>query len=316
MSETAAAAPTSQPTTTPSAQPQAAPSKPDTPAAEGGERASQETAAEAAIRRHKVKIDGAELEVDEPELVKSYERSKASYKRFEEAAKKLKEVEARERELTETLRMARDPKMRTDALAHLLGGREALERFAQDLIVERLEWDALPEPERKRRSEMTERERKIADEERRISEREAAVKKRREAELAAESERMQAEFVRTWPDMLRKAGAPSSRHAMSRMASVMREALEVGADITPAEAAQRVAEEIRAEVRELASASDPDTLRSLLGDGAEKVRAAQVADVRAQPGRTPPREQPPARREPVEQRRPLTTEELRRKYSR
>lgn len=316
MSETAAATPTSQPTT-PSAQPQAAQGQPDTPAGDGGEkRASPETATEAAIRRHKVKIDGAELEVDEPELVKSYERSKASYKRFEEAAKKLKEVEARERELTETLRMARDPKMRADALAHLLGGREELERFAQDLIVQRLEWDALPEPERKRRSEMTERERKIADEERRIAEREAAVKKRREAELAAESERMQAEFIKTWPDMLRKAGAPSSRHAMSRMASVMREALEVGADITPAEAAQRVAEEIRAEVRELASASDPDTLRSLLGDGAEKVRAAQVADVRAQPGRTPPREQPPARREPVEHRRPMTTEELRRKFAR
>lgn len=316
MSE--AAAPTSQPTTTaPSAQqPQAAPSKPDTPTGDGGERASPETVAEAAIRRHKVKIDGVELEVDEPELVKNYERSKASYKRFEEAAKKLKEVEARERELTETLRMARDPKMRADALAHLLGGREQLEAFAQDLIVQRLEWDALPEPERKRRSEMTERERKIADEERRIAEREAAVKKRQEAELAAEAERMQAEFVKTWPDLLRKAGAPSSRHAMSRMASVMREALEVGADITPAEAAQRVAEEIRAEVRELASASDPDTLRSLLGDGAEKIRASQVADVRAQPGRVPPKEQPPARREPVEQRRALTTEELRRKYAR
>lgn len=316
MSE--AAAPTSQPiTTTPSAQqPQAAPSKPDTPTGEGGERASPETVAEAAIRRHKVKIDGVELEVDEPELVKNYERSKASYKRFEEAAKKLKEVEARERELTETLRMARDPKMRADALAHLLGGREQLEAFAQDLIVQRLEWDALPEPERKRRSEMTERERKIVDEERRIAEREAAVKRRQEAELAAEAERMQAEFVKTWPDLLRKAGAPSSRHAMSRMASVMREALEVGADITPAEAAQRVAEEIRAEVRELASASDPDTLRSLLGDGAEKIRASQVADVRAQPGRVPPKEQPPARREPVEQRRALTTEELRRKYAR
>lgn len=270
-----------------------------------------QTAAE--IRRHKVKIDGNEVEVDEPELLKSYERSKASYKRFEEAAKRAKEIEARESEFTETLKFVRDPKTRADALARLLGGEDALVDLATDVLAKRMEWEAMPEPERKRRSEMTEREKRIADEERRIAEREKAVEKKREAEIAAEATRLQETFTKEWPALLKKAGAPSSRNAISRMANVMREALEIGVDITPGEAAQRVADELREEYRAMASESDPETLRALLGPGADKVRAAEIARVQAQPGRVAPKEQPPARREGPKREPTLTTEQLRKK---
>lgn len=302
MSDTAAAA-------TPAATPDAT----TTPQATDAAPQPIEQASAEAIRKHKVKIDGQELEVDEPELLKSYERSKASYKRFEEAARLKREVEARERELTETLQLLRSPKHRVEAIARLLGGEDALADMATDVLMKRMEWESLPEPERRRRSEMTEREKRIEEEERRLAAREEAARKKRDAEVAAEAERMQQEWMRTWPDILKKAGAPPSRGAIARMAGVMKEALEIGVDLTPQEAAQRVAEEIREEMRAIASDADPEQLRTLLGPGADKIRAAEVATARAQPGRIPPKEQPPQRREAQRQPQLVTTEYLRKK---
>jgi hypothetical protein len=300
--------------------PQPTQAAPDTLSADPTKAATEagppSDATPAEIRKWKVKIDGAEAEVDEPELLRGYERAKGSHKRFEEAAKLRKEIEQREAEFAETVRLVRDPRTSERALAKLLGGEEKLAEIAERVIMRRLELDALPEPERKRRQQMTERERQIEEQERALAQREAEIKKRRDAETAQRAQALQEQFAREWPPLLKAAGVPASRVSMARMAATMREALSHGIDMTPQEAAQTVAEEMRQEYRALAADADPDTLTGLLGEHAEKVRAAKIASVQAQPGRKAPAEQPPAARERREPAPPPTFEELRKRWSR
>lgn len=309
---------TSTPTTptTQAAPPPTAPAETQAADAKPADAAPPEGASAAEIRKWKIKIDGAEAEVDEPELLRGYERAKGSHKRFEEAAKLRKEIEAREAEFAETVSLVRDPRTRERALARLLGGDDALLDLATNVLSKRLEFDALPEPERKRRQQMTEREREIEAQELALAKREAEIKKRRDAETQQRAQALQEQFAREWPPLLKAAGVPPSRTAIARMASTMREALSIGVDMTAAEAAKIVAEEMREEYRSLASDADPDTLAALLGPGAEKVRAAKLASVQAQPGRKPPAEQPPSARERREPAPAPTFEELRKRWAR
>lgn len=284
MTDTSAAAP-SAPTSAPQ-QPPVAP--PDAGAAD----TPPPDATPAEIRKWKVKVDGTEAEVDETELLRGYERSKGAHKRFEEAARERKAVEAEKAEIGRLYDMIRKPETRDRALTKLLGGEAALYELAESVLIRKLEHDALPEPERKRRAQMTERERAIEAEEQRIAAREEAIRRKNEEATNARAKELQQGFLKEWPELLKRAGVPSSRIAINRMASTMREAISNGLDMTAQEAAEIVAEELRAEYRDLASSADPDTLTRLLGDGAEKVRAASLAKVQAQPGRTAPKEQP------------------------
>lgn len=322
------AAPTTAPTTTAT---QATPTTEagaslDTSAStstESADRTAQvaETASEA--RRHKVTVDGEELEVDEAELLRGYSRTRAANKRFEEAAKTRKELEAsraeiasREREFTETIRMVRDPRTRAEAITRLLGGEDALAELATDVLVKRMEWEALPKEERERRSKMTEREKALVEEERKIEAREKALRERHEREVETRAKALQAEYTKIFPVALTKAGAPSTPAAVQRLARTMSDALEAGSPLTVDEAAQIVAEDIREEVRAISSGADPKTLRALLGDSAEKLRTAELDALRAQPGRSAP--QPAKREEPPQLRasreRPLSTDDVRRMF--
>lgn len=293
----------------PQAPPQTAPEAPDTGAPDAA-LPDKPTAAE--IRKWKLKVDGAEVEVDEAELTRGYERAKGSHKRFEEANKLRKEVEAREADFAKTVDLVRNPATSAKALTRLLG-EEGLYKLAESVIMQRLELDAMPEPERKRRAQMTERERQIEAEEQRIAAREAEVKRRQEADLQRQAQEHQARFTKEWPGLLREAGVPPSRHAMQRMASTMRTALDNGIDMTEREVAQTVAEELRAEYAEMGQ--DPATLTKLLGPAADKVRQATIDATANGPGRRPPAEQP-APRAPRPTQEPLTLEALRKKYAR
>jgi hypothetical protein len=284
--------------------------------------ASSEAAAAKAeeIRKHRVTVDGEEIEVDEPELLKGYSRTRAANKRFEDAAKARKEldqtraqIEAREREFTETIQLVRSPKHRVEAIARLLGGQEALHDLAVDVLAQRMEWESLPLEERKRREQMTEREKRIAEEERQIEAREKALKERRRAELDAQSKSLVAQYQKTFPEALKKAGAPSTPYAVQRLARTMGDALDAGAPLSLDEAAQIVAEDIRDELRSVASSADPNTLREMLGENAEKLRQAELERVRAQPGRAAPQTTPPPEREPAAI---MTTDDVRRMFRR
>lgn len=319
MSETASIATTPTPATAPpAAATETAPPSEAAPTQTTDEQPFDLDAVweKAKAAKRKIVVDGEEIEDTLEGHLKNTSKSKAAHKRFEEAHKLRAEVEKRETELAQTIQLLRDPRTSERALARLLGSDDALYQMAERVVVKRLELDALPEPERKRRSQMSERERAIEAEERALAQREAEIKTKRDAEVQRQAQEYQERFAREFPEHLRAAGIPPSRHAIARMASTMREALSHGVDMDAREAAQIVAEEIRAEYAAIAKDADGETLSRLLGDGAEKVRAAKLAAVQQQPGAVAPKQQPTPRAAPREASKPTTIEELRRRWSR
>lgn len=90
--------------------------------------------------KHKVKIDNRELEVPYEQLVSDYQERAASQKRFQEAAKTKKEVDA----FIGSLKSG-DLKMLKELIP-----ADQLRQFAEQELLEYVEYESLPEAEKKR----------------------------------------------------------------------------------------------------------------------------------------------------------------------
>ncbi len=278
-----AAAPAQSATPTPSPAPAAAPAAGAAP-----------TPAE--IRKFKVKIDGAEREVEESELVARYQKEATAEKRFEEAAKIRKQAEAVVRALHEgqghELLMRLPPEVRAKTIKALLAtGDEYVTRTVEDHVVEQLKYERMTPEQREVYDTRRENERFKA-------EREAQAK----AQQEAQAKQARAQYEQMFEPALNEVQVKPTKLAKARLAYYVSQAMnnpQLG--WTMRQCAGFVAEEMRelgpppdAVEKSKLSSMTPEQIEEFLGEELlTKLREHQVAKLKPKvpAAATPPRGQ-------------------------
>lgn len=243
-----------------------------------------------AIRKHKLKVDNEEIEVDDDELKRGYAHNKAASKRMEEAAAYRKQAE-------QAFEMLKDPSKLRQLLEDPRVGID-LKKFAEDYVWENLQNDALT-PEQKKQREV---ERELE----KYRQSEKAAKEQAETREATELQnKYAAEYETTIIEALDKGGVPKNRASVRRMAQYLQLAVANNIDVTPADLVARVRQDLIDEHKSMYGESDPASLLSILGeDLAKKIREADVKRLKST--------QPEARRRPAGNAKPVKAPEKRR----
>lgn len=241
-------------------------------------------------KRHKLKVDNEELEVDEEELKRGYAHNKAASKRMEEAAAMRKQAE-------QAFAMLKDPAQLRKLLEDPRVGVD-FRKLAEDYVWEQLQEEALT-PEQKKQKDI---EREL--EKYRNSEKErAATSEREEAEKL--QQKYSDEYERTIIQALDQGGIPKTRGAVRRMAQYLQLAVANNLEVSPADLVARVRQDLIEEHQSMYGEGDPTTLLSILGeDLAKKIREADLKRLKST--------QPVARQKPPSQAKPTRNPEKRR----
>lgn len=221
-------------------------------------------AAQEAMRKYKVKVDGQELEVEEQELIRGYGHQKAANKALQEGRAYRKQAE-------EFISMMKDPEKLFDVIQKL--GHDP--RNLSEKYLSRVLEDELMDPREKELRDTKAKLKQIEDMER--MQREAVEKKRNEALKAQYSQQYETQFV----EALQTTGLPPTKPMVAEMAKYIGRAAQLGFKMTATEAAHLVREDIQRAHMALIGDSDGDTLIKLLGeDVANKVRKWDTSRVR------------------------------------
>lgn len=121
-----------------SAEPTPEPPKEDAPAPEPKEAAEKQAAPTYLGTKHKVKVDDQEEEVLYEDLIRDYQKGKAGDKKLREAAQMRQQIE----QVLSNLKSGNHKN-----LVKILGKQEA-RKLAEELLLEELEFDELPEHEK------------------------------------------------------------------------------------------------------------------------------------------------------------------------
>lgn len=215
-------------------------------------------------RRFRVKVDDAEMEVDEAELIKGYSRAKAAHRRFEEASSMRKEVEGFLTALKQNpIAVLQDPSLGLD-----------FRKIAEDYLYDQIKREEMSPEQRK----IQEYERKLAEmqAERERFERESTEQKITE-EQHAYAQKIEAEFT----EALESSGLPKTTETVRRMAYLKRRALDAGYDMPATDLVVEVRESYLEEQRSVLGGLEGDALLSAIDeDILYKIRAAELARLR------------------------------------
>lgn len=242
--------------------------------AETASAAKQEAAAIA--RRLKLKLDGAEYELPEEEVVRLAQMGAVSGKRFQEASALRKQAETVLEMLTKTpaaaLKKVMDPKAYRDMLEQEL--MEIVKREAET-------------PEAKEKREMQEKLKSYEQRERETAE--AAEKQKQEAAAAAKAKAEQdkmnewvKKFDAVFTDALGKADLPKNAYTVKRMVELQRVNLKKGLNLDADSLAKIVREDYAAELKHWVGAAEGDKLLDILGtDLTGKISKAQIRKLKS-----------------------------------
>jgi hypothetical protein len=216
------------------------------------------------IRKHKIKIDGEEKEVDDDELKRGYQLAKASNKRFEEASAKEKRAMALiELAKADPIKFLKHPDLGHD-----------VKKLLEDALSAELEDELLPEHERE-----------IRKLKRELEEERAEKKKAKEDADKAEYEKVKKHYSETIQtqilEALEKSNLPKSPLAVKRMAYYLHQAAEHKIPASPEDVVAMVRQDFIDEQKALFGGLDGDALMSILGeDTAEKVRKHTLTKIK------------------------------------
>lgn len=241
-----------------------------------------ESAMAAAERKFKVKINGAEQEVGEKELLEGYQTRKAADEKFREAAMTRKQAEDFINLLRQDpAKVLTDPRLGIDA-----------RKFAEDFLLKQLEDEMLDPKEKelrkyKKQLEEYEQSQKAAKEEQ---------EKARTAELTA---KYTEDFTKDITTALSSSGLPKTEHTVKRMAYYMHQGLKRGMDLKAGDVVDLVKNDYINEQKSLYSSLDGESLLSILGpEIADKIRKHDLSRLKSpQSGLRTPDKQAPSDRE-------------------
>ena len=234
------------------------------PAPAGDAPVTKEAAREA-IRKHKLKVDGEEIEVDEDELKRGYSHQRA-------ANRILQEGKAARKQAEEFISMMKDKGQLKQALQKLGYDPRAL---AEEMLIAELEEEKLDPRDRELRDTKTKL-KTLEDLDKRQKE---AVEAKRDAELKT---KFAADYTKQFTDALGESKLPANKQTVAKMAGYIHQSAKLGFKMTAIEAAQLVKEDIQAAHQALLGNSDADMLISLLGeDGIKKIQQHSIDKLRS-----------------------------------
>jgi hypothetical protein len=226
-------------------------------------------------RKHRVKVDGKEAEVDFDELVKGYTHGAAANARMREAAEARKELEAarqRERQILESMR-------NPDSIFEMAQKQGIdIDSYMHDRVLKKMQYEM-----------MSPEERASYERDRKLEQYEARDKKEAEAKQQAELERMRQHAVTELEtnilSHLEKQGGNVSPAVVGRAVDAMIAAMQAGQEISIEEAFKRASGWFERERKSIFDAE----IRAMLEKGevpkelAEAVRKKDMAALRREP---------------------------------
>lgn len=226
------------------------------------------------IRRHKLKINGREMELDEAEVLRRAQLSSSADEKFQEAAQMRKQAE----QLIQTLRES------PDQVLEKLG--IDIDDFARRRLASQIEKEMMDPKEREIQELRQQLESKTK------AEQEFQEKQRTEAEQA-EYQRARQEAQKKYDseitEVLNKAGLPKKPYVVKRVAQLMYTAIQHGYELDVATAVDRVKEDLNTDFSAMAGDLDAERLVKFLGpDITKKIRQHDIAQWRAKQQSTEP----------------------------
>lgn len=215
-------------------------------------------------RMWKVPVSGKEIEVDEKELVSSYQLKKASDERFMQAAEMRKQSE-------QFISQLKD-KSQAFALLEKMGHDPRA--LAEEFLLERMR-ESMADPKDLKLSKL---ERELAAER---EEKLAAKAEQQRQQMERDVERHKQQLSKSIVDTLEKSDLPKNENTVKRMAYYMHRALGLGYEISPQEALESVRNDYLEEHKSLLGQLDGEKLAQLLGnDFVKKIRNWDVGRVK------------------------------------
>ena len=283
MSEASTAAPTQaapQGTTDPATQAaQNAPGQAPTGATTSAGTVKE--AAQEVMRKHRVRVEGQEIEVDEEELKRGYGHQRAANKILQEGKTFKKQAES-------FISMLKDPDKLEEVLQKL--GHDPRKLF-ESRLADKIRVEVMTKEEREqydRDLELKSTKAKLREYEDMKAKEEQAVKDRHHNEM---KEKFKAEYNTTFVEAIKTTAVPPTKETVAKMAAYISRSVKIGVELTPLEAAKMVEDDFRQLYTRVASQADGETLLKMFGDDfAQKILTARGARVKS-PNLPTPQEQ-------------------------
>jgi hypothetical protein len=233
-------------------------------------------AAKEAIRKHKLKVDGEEIEVDEEELKRGYTHQREANKKMQEGLKAKKQAE-------EFVKMLKADPLKV--LSHPDIGHD-VRKLAEEYLAAQLEDEMLDPKEKELR---TYKQKLEAYENEKRQEREAKEKEATDKLKAEYSKKYSEEFV----EALKTVDLPGTKEMVGQMARYIARAASINFPMTPLEAAKLVQEDEDVRIRHRLKNATPEQMVKILDEeGLQKVRSYDTARLKdPNAGLSTPKEQ-------------------------
>lgn len=240
-----------------------------TPSAANGNQGENpiKAAAQEAIRKHKLKVDGQEIEVDDEELKRGYTHQKAANKKLQEGVKLRKQSE-------EFITAMRDPGKLVDTLQKMGWEPKQIREVAERYLAGVLE-DEMLDPKDK---ELKTTKQRLQEFEKKEQDRKDAEEARHQGELKKKyAEQYSADFI----EALKTTGLPPTKDMVGAMAGYISRAAKIKMPMTASEAAKLVREDVEVRNKHLFSNLSPDQIIKIVGeDGLKKLREYDVSRIK------------------------------------
>lgn len=216
------------------------------------------TATPAEVRKMKLKIDNADVEMSESEVIALAQKGRGADRKFQEAAQLRKEAEQTAAFLKANPR---------EALAKL--GID-VRKFSEETLMEILTQE-----------QMSPEQRKAQDMEKKLRGYEKAEKDAKDTRDREEAAALEGHHMKTFDDMFVKAlgesGLPKTQYTVKRMAELQLVNIRKGLNLDATQLAKLVREDYMSEQKALYGAADGDALLELLGpEIVKKLSKAQI----------------------------------------
>lgn len=249
-------------------------------------------------RPFKLVVEGKTFWLNQDQLVQWAQKGAGANQRFQEAHKIRQQAES------VLALLKRDPRA---VLSHPSMGID-FDKLAEEHLMKRIE-----------REKLTPEQKELADAKEKLKTHEENERKRLEEAHAAKVQELTAHYAQDFEKdiiaSLETSGLPKTRGTVKRMAHYMYEGLKRGYNLKAGDVAGLVLEDYQAEIKELHSTADGDTLLKLFGeDVAKKIREADLRRVQGNGGAPAPtvnRDSSPADASPRTGRKIIGNQEFR-----